>query len=77
MSSYWRQVAGPDMLEPGQTADYHLVTVDEGARPSSGGYFKLRAVTDDPVTLSSTTIPGVPSIAPVAPVAPSTEPLSP
>lgn len=77
MSSYWRQVAGPDMLEPGQTADYHLVTVDEGARPSSGGYFKLRAVTDDPVTLSSTTIPGVPSIAPVAPVAPSTEPPSP
>jgi hypothetical protein len=76
MSAYWRNVAGPDVLAPGQTADYRLVTASGLARPGSGGFFLLRAVTSDPVTLSSTTIPAAPSIRPAAPstASPSTSP---
>ena len=67
MSPYWQRVEGPSILEPGQTADYRLVSPGGGLLPGPGGYFKLRAVTDDPVTLSSTTIPGASSIAPASP----------
>ncbi len=48
---------GPNVLEPGQTADVRLLAAGNGVLPGPGGYFKLRAVTDDPMTLSSTDIP--------------------
>jgi hypothetical protein len=57
MSKYWLQQTGPDALGPGQTADIRLLAAGNGALPGPGGYFKLRAVTDDPMTLSSTDIP--------------------
>ena len=57
MSAYWVQEAGPDVLAPGQVADIRLRAEGPGQVPGPRGYFKLRAVTDDPMTLSSTSIP--------------------
>ena len=67
MSPYWRMIDGPETLEPGQTAEYRLASTYGGAFPGPHGYFKLRAVTDDPMTISSTTLPKTPSNAPAAP----------
>ena len=57
MSNYWLQQTGPQVLEPGQTADIRLHTAGAGTVPGPRGYFKLRAVTDDPMTISSTDLP--------------------
>ncbi|MFL5681230.1 MAG: hypothetical protein ACJ77B_11590 [Chloroflexota bacterium] len=58
MSAYWRQQAGPKTLAPQQRATYTLVAANpKGYNPGSRDFFKLRAVTDHPQTLSSVTIP--------------------
>jgi hypothetical protein len=74
MSDYWRRVGGPDSLAPGQSAEYRLETTGSGSRPGEGGYFMLRAVSDDPMTISSTAIPAgalsTPTSSPSAPPSP-------
>ena len=57
LSPFWLQVAGPEALAAGQTADYRLEADGDGKLPNKRGYFKLRAVTEDPTTLSSSDIP--------------------
>jgi hypothetical protein len=58
MSAYWQRQSGPATLEPHQTATYTLVAANrKGYNPGTRDFFKLRAVTDHPQTLSSVTIP--------------------
>ena len=57
MSPYWNRVTGPEALDPGQTAEYRLTTTGAGVLPGPRDYFLLRAVTDDPMTISSAPIP--------------------
>ena len=58
MSAYWRVLAGPTTLAAHDSASYLLVPATGGsyAEPKSGT-FHLRAVSDAPMTISTTTIP--------------------
>ncbi|MET1231302.1 MAG: hypothetical protein ABWY52_00460 [Candidatus Limnocylindrales bacterium] len=67
MGPYFLKLAGPDALSPGQTGDYRLKAPRAGIVPGPRGFFRLRALTDDPVTLNSTTVPAASSSAPIEP----------
>ena len=62
MSGYWRKQDGPPVLAPNQTATYTLVAANpRGYNPGAYGFWKLRAVTDRPQTLSTVAIPTSPA----------------
>jgi uncharacterized membrane protein len=54
---FWTVEQGPASLSSGQTAGYLLSNPDRGFQPAAGSALRLEAVSDDPQTLSSVSIP--------------------
>ena len=58
VSPFWTATGGPAQLAPGQRATYHLTAADKnGYSPGPNGYLYLRALTDGPMTVSTTPVP--------------------
>ena len=58
ITPFWNATGGPAVLAPHQRATYDLTAaVPAGYNPGLNGFFYLRAMTDRPMTESSTRIP--------------------
>ena len=58
ITPFWTAVGGPDLLAPHERATYLLTASNpNGYTPGPNGYLYLRAVTDRPMTVSTTRIP--------------------
>jgi uncharacterized membrane protein len=58
VTQFWTATGGPTQLAPGQVATYQLTAADpRGYDPGPRGYLYLRALTDGPMTVSTTRIP--------------------
>ena len=58
VTPFWNAVGGPAQLAPRQEAIYLLTAADKaGYSPGPNGYLLLRALTDGPMTVSTTPVP--------------------
>ena len=58
ITPFWTATGGPATLAPHQRATYQLTAaVPAGYSPGANGYFFLRALTDQPMTVSTVSIP--------------------
>ncbi len=58
VTPFWTATGGPAVLAPHQRARYQLTSaVPAGYSPGTNGFFYLRALTDQPMTVSTTPIP--------------------
>ena len=58
ITAFWHATGGPAVLAPHQRSTYELTAaVPAGYNPGVNGFFYLRALTDKPMTVSTTKIP--------------------
>lgn len=58
VTPFWNAAGGPTQLAPQQEATYLLTAADaSGYSPGPNGYLLLRALTDDPMTVSTAPVP--------------------
>ena len=58
ITPFWTASGGPAVLAPHQRSTYELTAaVPAGYNPGVNGFFYLRALTDKPMTVSTTKIP--------------------
>ena len=58
ITPFWTATGGPTVLAPHERATYELTAaVPAGYTPGVNGFFFLRALTDQPMTVSTASIP--------------------